>query len=55
MLVSQEGRGRASAARLIGLPERCDVVVVGGGVLGLASAYELAGRNLTVVLVEGGR
>jgi glycine/D-amino acid oxidase-like deaminating enzyme len=38
-----------------GLPERCDAVVVGGGVLGLASAYELAGRNLSVVLVEGGR
>ena len=30
-------------------------MVVGGGVLGLASAYELAGRNLSVVLVEGGR
>jgi glycine/D-amino acid oxidase-like deaminating enzyme len=55
VLVSQGGRGRESAARLIGLPQRCDVVVVGGGVLGLASAYELAGRNLSVVLVEGGR
>ena len=31
------------------------MVVVGGGVLGLASAYELARRNLAVVLVEGGR
>jgi glycine/D-amino acid oxidase-like deaminating enzyme len=30
-------------------------VVVGGGVLGLASAYELAGRNLSVVLAESGR
>src|SRR5215470_18554265 len=45
----------APAARHVGLPERCDAVVVGGGVLGLASAYELAGRNLSVVLVDGGR
>src|SRR6516225_2801360 len=43
------------AARSIGLPERCDAVVVGGGVLGLASAYELARRNLSVVLLESGR
>jgi glycine/D-amino acid oxidase-like deaminating enzyme len=39
----------------LGLPERCDAVVVGGGVLGLASAYELAGRGMSVVLLEGGR
>src|SRR5258708_8299181 len=43
------------AAGSVGLPERCDAVVVGGGVLGLASAYELACRNLSVVVVEGGR
>jgi glycine/D-amino acid oxidase-like deaminating enzyme len=43
------------AAGSVGLPERCDAVVVGGGVLGLASAYELACRNLSVVLVESGR
>jgi glycine/D-amino acid oxidase-like deaminating enzyme len=42
------------AARFAGFAERCDVVVVGGGVLGLASAYELARRNLSVVLVESG-
>jgi len=43
------------AARPVGLPERCDAVVVGGGVLGLSSAYELAGRGLSVVLVESGQ
>jgi glycine/D-amino acid oxidase-like deaminating enzyme len=43
------------AARSVGLPERCDAVVVGGGVLGLSSAYELARRNLSVVLVESGQ
>jgi len=42
-------------AHSAGLPERCDAVVVGGGVLGLSSAYELARRNLSVVLIESGR
>ncbi len=42
------------AARSAGLPQRCDAVVVGGGVLGLSSAYELARRGLSVVLVESG-
>src|SRR5215471_6523126 len=42
------------AARSAGLPERCDAVVVGGGVLGMSSAYELARRGLSVVLVESG-
>jgi glycine/D-amino acid oxidase-like deaminating enzyme len=41
-------------ARSAGLPQRCDAVVVGGGVLGLSSAYELARRGLSVVLVESG-
>jgi glycine/D-amino acid oxidase-like deaminating enzyme len=41
-------------ARSGGLPQRCDAVVVGGGVLGLSSAYELARRGLSVVLVESG-
>ena len=41
-------------ARTAGLPRRCDAVVVGGGVLGLSSAYELARRGLSVVLVESG-
>jgi glycine/D-amino acid oxidase-like deaminating enzyme len=43
------------AARSVGLPERWDAVVVGGGVLGLASAYELARRNLSVALLESGQ
>jgi glycine/D-amino acid oxidase-like deaminating enzyme len=43
------------AARSVGFPRRCDAVVVGGGVLGLSSAYELACRNLSVALVESGR
>jgi glycine/D-amino acid oxidase-like deaminating enzyme len=41
-------------ARSVGLPQRCDAVVVGGGVPGLSSAYELARRGLSVVLVESG-
>src|SRR5215831_17563567 len=41
-------------ARSAGLPQRCDAVVVGGGVLGLSSAYELARRGLSAVLVESG-
>ena len=44
-----------AVAHSAGLPERCDAVVVGGGVLGLSSAYELARRNLSVVLIESGR
>jgi glycine/D-amino acid oxidase-like deaminating enzyme len=38
-----------------GLPERCDAVVVGGGVLGLSSAHELARRDLSVVVLESGQ
>jgi glycine oxidase len=34
------------------LPERADVAVVGGGLIGLASAWRLAGRGLSVVVIE---
>lgn len=36
------------------LPERADVVVVGGGIMGAATAYELATRGVSVVLLEKG-
>ncbi|WP_179053080.1 NAD(P)/FAD-dependent oxidoreductase [Pseudomonas hunanensis] len=48
--------GRALAVALDQLlPQACDVVVVGGGIAGLATAYELAGAGLSVVLCEKGR
>ncbi|WP_427023584.1 NAD(P)/FAD-dependent oxidoreductase [Aureimonas ureilytica] len=37
------------------LPEEADVVVIGGGVAGVFSAYYLARRGLKVALVEKGR
>lgn len=37
------------------LPAACDVVVIGGGVMGVSTALELAGRGLKVVLCEKGR
>ena len=37
------------------LPRSADVVVIGGGIVGSASAYFLAGRGLRVVLLEKGR
>ncbi|HET7678481.1 MAG TPA: FAD-binding oxidoreductase [Candidatus Limnocylindrales bacterium] len=37
------------------MTERADVVVVGGGIVGAASAYELARRGLQVVLLEAER
>ena len=36
------------------LPERADAVVVGGGIVGAASAYYLARRGISVVLLERG-
>jgi len=36
-------------------PSEADVVVVGGGILGVASAYQLARRGLGVVLLEKGQ
>src|SRR6185295_12392612 len=37
------------------LPERADVVVIGGGIIGVFTAYYLARRGLSVALVEKGR
>jgi glycine/D-amino acid oxidase-like deaminating enzyme len=39
----------------IGLPPRRDVVIVGGGILGLSSAYELARTGLSVLVIERDR
>jgi glycine/D-amino acid oxidase-like deaminating enzyme/nitrite reductase/ring-hydroxylating ferredoxin subunit len=35
--------------------ERCDVVVIGAGIAGISTAYELALRNLSVIVVDRGR
>jgi len=37
------------------VPKNTDVIVIGGGIVGLASAYELALRGVQVVVVEKGR
>lgn len=37
------------------LPEEADVVVIGGGIVGVCSAYYLARRGIRVALVEKGR
>ncbi len=37
------------------LPDRADVVVIGGGIVGVSAAYYLARRGVTVALVEKGR
>lgn len=37
------------------LPERADVVVIGGGIVGASTAYYLARRGMRVALVEKGR
>ncbi len=36
------------------LPERVDVVVIGGGIIGASTTLELAERGLTVALCEKG-
>lgn len=35
--------------------ERCDVAVIGVGIAGISTAYELALRNLSVIVVDRGR
>ena len=38
---------------MAGLPDQCEVVVVGGGVIGVSVAYHLADAGITdVVLLE---
>ncbi|GJE39559.1 glycine oxidase ThiO [Methylobacterium persicinum] len=52
--VSPIGQRRAPALDAPGqaLPERSDVAVVGGGLIGLSCAWRLASRGLTVTVVE---
>lgn len=35
-------------------PDRCDVAVIGGGIVGVSTVYELARRGVQVVLLEKG-
>jgi len=35
--------------------ERCDVAVIGSGIAGLSTAYELAKRGLSVSVIDRGR
>jgi len=37
------------------LPKAADVVIIGGGIIGSATAYYLAKRGLSVAVVEKGR
>ncbi|MDP7382299.1 MAG: FAD-dependent oxidoreductase, partial [Alphaproteobacteria bacterium] len=39
----------------LGMPRQVDVVVIGGGIIGCASALELAQKGLRVALCEKGR
>lgn len=48
---SDGGAGPSEAARAEPLPERCAVAIVGGGILGLALAYNLAKRGQRDVVV----
>ena len=37
------------------LPKRADAVVIGGGIVGVAAAYFLAKKGISVALIEKGR
>jgi glycine/D-amino acid oxidase-like deaminating enzyme len=45
----------APNARPLFQNERCDVVVIGAGIAGISTAYELALRDLSVVVIDRGR
>ena len=46
----------ATPVRFAGpLPEACDVVIIGGGVMGVMAGWHLAERGLRVVICEKGR
>ncbi|HWB78703.1 MAG TPA: FAD-binding oxidoreductase [Nannocystaceae bacterium] len=49
-------RAEQLGARDVPLPERCDVAIVGGGVMGLSTAYHLADidEKLRIVVLERG-
>ena len=38
----------------LALPQRADVVVIGGGIVGVATAYFLAKKGISVALLEKG-
>lgn len=47
--------GSAPAEHKSPLPRAADVVVIGGGIAGISTAWELAGQGLKVVLCDKGR